>query len=98
MRGQSFAGHSHFLIAEPGWEGSTLPEQLFESLMIATKAEQAENAGLRAMIESVQAEVRSGIALSQSLERHPRHFPPMVVNGTTELPAIRTIGNCCSTA
>lgn len=43
-------------------------------------AEQAENVGLRAMIESIQAEVRSGIALSRALERHPRYFPPMVVN------------------
>jgi type II secretion system protein F len=43
-------------------------------------AEQAESAALRAMIESVQAEVRSGIALSQALERYPRYFPPMVVN------------------
>lgn len=43
-------------------------------------AEQAENAALQALIEAVQAEVRGGAALSQALERHPRYFPPMVVN------------------
>jgi type II secretion system protein F len=43
-------------------------------------AEQAENTALQALIEAVQAEVRGGAALSQALERHPRYFPPMVVN------------------
>jgi type II secretion system protein F len=43
-------------------------------------AEQAENAALQALIEAVQTEVRGGAALSQALERHPRYFPPMVVN------------------
>src|SRR5215212_254766 len=43
-------------------------------------AEQAENGSLRSLIEAVQVEVRGGVALSQALERHPRYFPPMVVN------------------
>jgi type II secretion system protein F len=43
-------------------------------------AEQAENKSLEALIETIQTEVRGGAALSQSLERHPRYFPPMVVN------------------
>jgi type II secretion system protein F len=43
-------------------------------------AEQAENASLRALVEDVQTEVRGGVPLSQALERHPRYFPPMVVN------------------
>jgi type II secretory pathway component PulF len=43
-------------------------------------AEQVENARMRALIEEVQVEVRSGAALSQALSRHPRYFPPMVVN------------------
>lgn len=51
---------------------------LDRSLTVLT--EQAENSGLRAMIEGIQTEVRGGSALSEALERHPRHFPPMVVN------------------
>lgn len=43
-------------------------------------SEQAENKSLEALIETIQTEVRGGAALSQSLERHPRYFPPMVVN------------------
>jgi type II secretion system protein F len=43
-------------------------------------AEQAENKSLEALIETIQTEVRGGAALSQALERHPRYFPPMVVN------------------
>jgi type II secretory pathway component PulF len=43
-------------------------------------AEQAENTALKDVIEAVQTEVRGGLALSQALERYPRHFPPMVVN------------------
>jgi type II secretion system protein F len=43
-------------------------------------AEQAENAALQTLIESVQTEVRGGAALSQALARHPRYFPSMVVN------------------
>jgi type II secretion system protein F len=43
-------------------------------------AEQADNSALRALIETVQTEVRGGTALSQALEQHPRYFPPMVVN------------------
>jgi type II secretion system protein F len=43
-------------------------------------AEQAENKSLEALIETIQTEVRGGAALSQALERHPRSFPPMVVN------------------
>src|SRR6266571_8732066 len=43
-------------------------------------AEQAESATLRTLLEEVQTEVRGGSALSQALERHPRYFPPMVVN------------------
>src|SRR5713101_2981919 len=43
-------------------------------------AEPAENETLRTLLEAVQTEVRGGSALSQALERHPRYFPPMVVN------------------
>src|SRR5713101_4524919 len=43
-------------------------------------AEQIDNTRMRALIEEVQVDVRGGSALSQALERHPRYFPPMVVN------------------
>jgi type II secretion system protein F len=43
-------------------------------------AEQAENANLQELIETMQTEVRGGSALSQALDQHPRYFPPMVVN------------------
>jgi len=43
-------------------------------------SEQSENARMQALMEQIQAEVRSGSALSQSFERHPRYFSPMVVN------------------
>jgi type II secretion system protein F len=43
-------------------------------------AEQIENARMRELIEQMQVDVRGGSALSQALERHPRYFPPMVVN------------------
>jgi type II secretory pathway component PulF len=42
--------------------------------------EQSENARMQALMEQVQVEVRSGAALSQAFDRHPRYFPPMVVN------------------
>jgi general secretion pathway protein F/type IV pilus assembly protein PilC len=43
-------------------------------------AEQSDTASMRALIEAIQTEVRGGTALSQALQRHPRYFPPMVVN------------------
>src|SRR5947209_8709013 len=43
-------------------------------------AEQAENESLKTLIEAMQTEVRGGSSLSQAFERHPRYFPPMVVN------------------
>lgn len=43
-------------------------------------SEQTENAGLRKVLADVRGEVESGAALSNALAKHPRVFPPLMVN------------------
>ncbi len=43
-------------------------------------AEQTENAALAKVVMDVRADVETGVALSQALARHPRVFPPLMIN------------------
>lgn len=43
-------------------------------------AEQTENPGLRKVLADVRSEVESGAALSNALAKHPRVFPPLMIN------------------
>lgn len=42
--------------------------------------EQTEHEGMRAMLTSIQHEVRAGQSLSDALKKHPREFPPLYAN------------------
>ena len=43
-------------------------------------AEQTENPALAKVIVDVRADVETGVSLSQALARHPRVFPPLMIN------------------
>lgn len=43
-------------------------------------AEQTESAALARIVVDVRGDVESGVSLSQALARHPRVFPPLMIN------------------
>jgi type IV pilus assembly protein PilC len=43
-------------------------------------SEQTENAGLRKVLADVRGEVEAGAALSNAMAKHPRIFPPLMIN------------------
>jgi type IV pilus assembly protein PilC len=47
---------------------------------LAILADQTENAALRKVLGEVRADVEGGASLSASLAKHPRAFPPLLVN------------------
>jgi type II secretion system protein F len=51
---------------------------MFRSLSVLV--EQAGSAPLRELFETIRADVQQGHPLSESLEKHPRHFPDLYVN------------------
>lgn len=48
--------------------------------VLAIMVDQTENRLLRRALESVRADVESGVALSPSLAKHPRVFPPLLIS------------------
>ncbi len=51
---------------------------MFRSLSVLV--EQADSVALRDLLEAIRADVQQGRPLSDSLARHPRHFPALYVN------------------
>jgi type IV pilus assembly protein PilC len=47
---------------------------------LAVLIEQSEDAGLRASLTSVQADVESGLSFSAALAKYPQAFPPLMVS------------------
>ncbi|MBN2177009.1 MAG: type II secretion system F family protein [Demequinaceae bacterium] len=43
-------------------------------------SEQTENAALARVVVDVRSDVETGVSLSQALARHPRVFPPLMIN------------------
>src|SRR5690606_30130437 len=48
--------------------------------VLAIMVDQTEDRMLRRALESVRSDVESGVALSLSLTKHPRVFPPLLIS------------------